>query len=87
MKAPFSNKRTKRMDYIPFDYKDPLSLYPFIEGGKIIPSRTSSLTHSQQLKLCNAVKKARSLGLLPITSQAYDDFHRPEPISPKPFKA
>ena len=84
--APSFEKKPRMKGYIPFDYKDPLSLYPFIDGGKIIPARITALSHSQQRKLCNAVRKARSLGLLPITSQAHDDFHRPEPISPKPFK-
>ena len=86
MKTPFGKKKPKKTEYVPFDYKDPLSLYPFIEGGKISPARTYSLSHTQQRRLCTAIKKARSLGLLPITGQAYDDFPRPDPISPKPFK-
>lgn len=68
-----------------FDYKDPLSLYPFLEGGKISPARNSNLNRAQQRDLSKAIKKARSLGLLPSHHQAYDDFDRPLPISLKPF--
>ena len=68
-----------------FDYKDPLSLYPFLEGGKISPARNSNLSRRQQRSLSKAIKKARSLGLLPSHHQAYDNFDRPSPISLKPF--
>ncbi|MCB0407008.1 MAG: 30S ribosomal protein S18 [Bdellovibrionales bacterium] len=70
-----------------FDYKDPVTLFRFImEGGKIIPSRISKLSMNQQKKVASAVKKARSLALLPIGSEAYDKFDKPEPVSPKPFE-
>ncbi|NQZ02917.1 MAG: 30S ribosomal protein S18 [Bdellovibrionales bacterium] len=70
-----------------FDYKDPVTLYRFImESGKIIPARISKLSLNQQKKVASAVKKARSLALLPVGSDAYDNFDRPEPISPKPFE-
>ena len=76
----------KRPELI-FDYKDPATLYNYItEGGKILPCRITGLTHSQQQKLKNAVKKARNLNLLPIGTKAYDTFSRPEPFSKKPFK-
>ena len=68
-----------------FDYKDPLALYGFIDGGKIVSSRHNGLTTKQQRQLKNAVKKSRNLGLLPTHYQSYDDFGRPESISPKPF--
>ena len=68
-----------------FDYKDPLSLYGFIEGAKITPSRNNNLSHKQQRQLKNAIKKARNLALLPCHYQSYDDFSRPEPIQPRPF--
>jgi small subunit ribosomal protein S18 len=32
-----------------------------------------------------AIRKARSLALLPSGTAAYDTFERPETISPKPF--
>ncbi|MCZ0932727.1 MAG: 30S ribosomal protein S18 [Oligoflexia bacterium] len=68
-----------------FDYKDPLALYSFIEGAKIIPARNNGLIAKQQKQLRSAVKKARNLGLLPTHFQSYDDFGRPEAVSPKPF--
>ncbi len=79
-------KGPSRKKQIPaLDYKDPLALYSFIEGGKIIPARNNGLTSKQQRQLKNAVKKSRNLGLLPTHYQSYDEFGRPEPISPKPF--
>lgn len=70
-----------------FDYKDPVTLSRFImESGKIIPSRISKLSMSQQRKVASAVRKARSLALLPVGSEAYDRFDKAEPISPKPFE-
>lgn len=73
-------------DYV-FDYKDPGSMTRFIsDGGKITPSRISKLSVSQQKQVAGAVKKARSLALLPSGSDAYDNFSRPEAISPQPFE-
>lgn len=69
-----------------FDYKDPATLYRFIgEGGKIVPSRISKLSMCQQRDLTNAIKKARNLALLPTGSMPYDDFQRPQNVSPVPF--
>ena len=84
------NYRSKfRPDYpadFEFDYKDPVTLGRFImEGGKIVPSRISKLSSSQQKHVAAAIRKARSLALLPNGTGAYDTFERPETISPKPF--
>ncbi|MGZ3723769.1 MAG: 30S ribosomal protein S18 [Bdellovibrionales bacterium] len=84
------NYRSKfRPDYpadFHFDYKDPVTLGRFImESGKIVPSRISKLSSSQQKHAAAAVRKARSLALLPNGTQAYDSFERPETISAKPF--
>lgn len=69
-----------------FDYKDPQTLSRFIsEGGKITPARISKLSLAQQKSVAAAVKKARNLAMLPLGTEAYDFFERPEPISPKPF--
>ena len=68
-----------------FDYKDPLALYSFIEGAKIIPARNSGINAKQQKQLRNAIKKARNLGLLPNHFQSYDEFGHPALISPRPF--
>lgn len=92
MRKMLKNKRrTKfRPEYpadFAFDYKDPSTLYRFImEGGKIVPSRISKVSNTQQRRVCEAVKKARNIALLPLGNFAYDNFHRPEPISPKPFE-
>lgn len=70
-----------------FDYKDPLSLARFVsDGGKITPARISKLSISQQKRVSAAVKKSRSIGLLPSGTDAYDTFNRVEPISPVPFE-
>ena len=70
-----------------FDYKDPVSLARFIsDGGKITPARISKLSISQQKQVAHAVKKARSLALLPNGSDAFDTFHRSESINPVPFE-
>lgn len=70
-----------------FDYKDPVSLTRFIsDGGKLTPARISKLSIAQQKRVANAVKRARSMALLPNGTDAYDHFHRAEPISPVPFE-
>lgn len=86
------NYRSKfRPDYpadFEFDYKDPVTLGRFImESGKIVPSRISKLSSAQQKNVAAAIRKARSLALLPNGTEAYDTFERPETISPKPFTA
>lgn len=84
------NYRSKfRPDYpadFEFDYKDPVTLGRFImEGGKIVPSRISKLSSAQQKNVAAAIRKARSMALLPNGTGAYDSFERAETISPKPF--
>ncbi len=69
-----------------FDYKDPMTLGRFImEGGKIVPARISKLSLSQQKRVARAIRKARSLALLPNGTEAYDNFERPEAVSAKPL--
>jgi small subunit ribosomal protein S18 len=89
----FKMKKNLRSKYRPefpgeynFDYKDPQTLSRFIsEGGKITPSRISKLSLAQQKNVTAAIKKARNLGMLPLGTEAYDFYERPEAISPKPF--
>lgn len=70
-----------------FDYKDPGSLTRFIgDGGKITPSRISKLSISQQKRVASAVKRARSLALLPSGTDAFDTYNRNEPVNPVPFE-
>ncbi|MGI9549468.1 MAG: 30S ribosomal protein S18 [Bdellovibrionales bacterium] len=81
-----ADKKKQSKGEIFFDYKNPIALYDYIEGGKISPARTTNLRHKEQKQLRNAIKKARNLGLVPISHQAYDNFGRkPELISPKSF--
>jgi small subunit ribosomal protein S18 len=56
------------------------------DGGKITPSRISKLSIAQQKRVSGAVKKARSLALLPSGMGAYDVMGRIEPVSPAPFE-
>ena len=52
------------------DYKDPDTLKTFIsENGKINSSRYTRLTAKEQRKLNKAIKRARLLGLLPLTDK------------------
>lgn len=85
------NSRSKYRSEFPadfqFDYKDPCTLARFLtEGGKIIPSRISKLSKSQQVGVTRAIKKARNLALLPLGADSYDRFSRPEPVSAVPFE-
>ncbi len=56
----------EKIDYI--DYKDTKLLQSFIsENGKIMPRRLTGVTSMQQRKLTEAIKRARTLALLPFT--------------------
>jgi small subunit ribosomal protein S18 len=51
------------------DYKDIALLRNYIrENGKIIPSRFSGVSAKYQRQLTKAVKRARQLVLIPVTS-------------------
>lgn len=59
---------TAEPDFV-FDYKDPQQLKYFItERGKIVPRRISGLSAKQQRELTQAVKRARTIALLPYTA-------------------
>ena len=82
----FSKERKPQLPVL-IDYKSPLTLFPFIgEGGKISPARINGLEFAQQKKLKKAIKKARSLSLLPSCSSAYDNLGALEQISAVPFE-
>lgn len=86
-KSVRSKYRTEYSGDHVFDYKDPSSLTRFIsDGGKITPARISKLSLNQQKKVAAAVKKARSLGLLPNGTDAYDTFNKAELVNPAPFE-
>lgn len=55
-----------KIDYI--DFKDVKLLQAFVaENGKIVPRRLTGVTAYQQRKLAEAIKRARSVALLPYT--------------------
>ncbi len=87
MKKPVRSKYRPEFpgEYV-FDFKDPLTLCRFVmEGAKISPARISKLSLAQQRKVALAIKRARSMALLPNGAPAYDNHGRPEAISAKPF--
>jgi small subunit ribosomal protein S18 len=48
------------------DYKDERTLNRFItDRGKILPSRLSGMCARHQRQLCTAIKRARTIALLP----------------------
>ena len=64
----------KRMSPIkpgdPIDYKDTELLKKFItERGKILPRRITGLTAQQQRHLTVAIKRARTLAMLPFLNK------------------
>ena len=69
------------------DYKEPTTLYKYVmEAGKIVPARVSKFSNRDQRQMCQELKRARNLALLPIGTRPYDNFRNPEPISPVPFE-
>jgi small subunit ribosomal protein S18 len=57
----------EKLEYI--DYKDMKMLQQFIpERGKILPRRISGTCALHQRKLQNAIKRARTIALLPFTA-------------------
>ena len=51
-----------------FDYKDPQALEPFVtDRRKIMSRRISGLSARLQRQLCQAIKRARAIALLPYT--------------------
>jgi small subunit ribosomal protein S18 len=59
--CPFSGEGAPKIDY-----KDVRLLSRFIsERGKIVPSRITAVSAKRQRELARAIKRSRSLGLLP----------------------
>lgn len=86
-KAQRSKYRNEYPGEFIFDFKDPVTMQRFVtDGGKIVPSRISKLSQAQQRAASKAVKIARNLGLVPTGTQAYNNFQRPEQVSPVPFE-
>jgi len=54
------------------DYKNERVLRRFIsERGKIIPRRISGISSLNQRRLCQAIKRARHLAMLPFVDEVY----------------
>lgn len=70
-----SRTRRKRVNpladpTVVIDYKNPALLKYFLtDRGKIVPCRISSVTASQQRQITKAIKRARTLALLPYAVQ------------------
>jgi small subunit ribosomal protein S18 len=73
-------RRVRRRKICPFtadptlviDYKDPKLLRRFIsERGRIVPRRISGVSSKHQRALGQAIKRARTLGLVPFTTINY----------------
>ena len=72
MRRGFSRKKFNRLgeEGQEIDYKNLDLLKQYItETGKIVPSRITGATASQQRQLAREVKRARYLALLPYTDQ------------------
>ncbi len=70
-KRIFQRKRVCRFctdKEVTIDYKDPKTLRNFVtERGKIIPRRIYGTCASHQRQLCEAIKRARQIALLPYS--------------------
>ena len=66
---PKNNCRFKKAGIKYVDYKDPEFLKKFLnEQGKILPRRITGTSLKFQRKVAQAVKRARSLALLPYVT-------------------
>lgn len=64
--CPFTAKKV-----VQIDYKDFRTLSEFVTKitCKIIPARTTGVSHKYQLQLVRAIRRARFLALMPYTDQ------------------
>lgn len=72
MRRGFSRKKFNRLgeEGQEIDYKNLDLIKQYLtETGKIVPSRITGATASQQRRLAQEVKRARYLALLPYTDQ------------------
>ena len=59
--CPFSGKNAPKIDF-----KDTRLLQTYMsERGKIVPSRITAVSAKKQRELSQAIKRARTIGLLP----------------------
>ena len=78
MKTRGRRRRTRRRKSCPFtgagvkeiDYKDIETLKRFVtERGKILPKRITGVSAHHQRILCQAIKQARHMALLPFVGE------------------
>lgn len=78
MGKKFGNLGFKKRKACPFvkagikqiDYKDIETISRFItDRGKILPRRITGVSHRYQRLLCNAIKRARYMALLPFVGE------------------
>ncbi|HZD24855.1 MAG TPA: 30S ribosomal protein S18 [Alphaproteobacteria bacterium] len=63
--CPFSGTNAPKIDY-----KDTRLLQRYLsERGKIVPSRITAVSAKKQRELAQAIKRARTLALLPFVTQ------------------
>jgi small subunit ribosomal protein S18 len=74
--GPQLQNRRRLVDYfivnkdVEIDYQNAELLRRFLSPeGKILPARRTGLTAKNQRKITRAVKRARSIGLLPFTNR------------------
>ena len=66
-KKKYCRFRKNRIKYI--DYKDPEFLKKFVnEQGKILPRRVTGTSLKYQRKVATAIKRARTISLLPYVT-------------------
>ncbi|MBI5492665.1 MAG: 30S ribosomal protein S18 [Deltaproteobacteria bacterium] len=71
-RRPYQKKRVCRFcknKGLTIDYKDAKALRPYItERGRIVPRRISGTCAKHQRVVCEAVKRARNLAIIPFTA-------------------
>jgi small subunit ribosomal protein S18 len=88
------SKRRRKVSYLTqnkifiIDYKDTALLKRFInERGKILPSRQTGATAKQQRQICQAIKRAREMALLPFVNKDMNTERRESRRSEAPVAA
>ncbi|HAO92804.1 MAG: 30S ribosomal protein S18 [Deltaproteobacteria bacterium] len=71
-RRPYQKKKACRFcknKELTIDYKDAKALRPYItERGRIVPRRISGTCAKHQRVVCEAIKRARNLAIIPFTA-------------------
>lgn len=51
------------------DFKDPIVRNFISEKGRIVPAKISGVCHGHQRRLAQAIKRGRTMGILPYVAQ------------------